>query len=289
MATGRRKFDDVLEPGESRRRRGVSGARFGNYALVSARNGLPLSMSPTATEPANLGLVHLVDGDVAADPQYSQDVANDAPGSWVLTMHARVTRAEPAPGYGGPRCIAPAVARIQFNSGGIEREVWVDACDSTIVLPSTAIYVDVGYSQTVGVPMLEGSPLVAPWEELEVRGAIHRGNGETYATRSYYVFQPSLTYLRIPPYAKAWCYLPFTAVTPEVVLAGGVGQANFWSAEPALGGQMLEYVPPDLFSQNARMHCWRPLHPAAERMYLSLAEDEGEIAYPGTLIFKVVV
>jgi hypothetical protein len=271
------------EPGEARGRAGVSGTRFGRTAIVKA-DGTPMAMRPGQVVPGTLGLVHLVDGDVSKDPQLSQEMANEAPGSWVLTLKTIVTKPVATPNYGATRLIAPTVARISFNSGGVARELWVDANDATVVLPSTYVTVDVGYSQTIG----DADGAAGPYLECEVQGAIHRGNGQTKATRSIYVFEPSTEYLRVPAFAEAFCYLPFGLVTGAVAVAGSVGLANLWAGLPAGGGQMLEFVPQEIFSTNARGHCFRKIHPGAERFYLALVETvPGTVDYPGTLIFQL--
>ena len=265
--------------------------QWGNRVTVAAQSG-PMSMDISeggeavvpdvfgwGTRLLNTALVEEREQDAT---ERDNELSILHPGSWVLELRGRVTDPRPTPGYGTEQLFAPLVARICFGKGGNTQEVWVDAMRATVVLPSSTVYVDVGYGQIWGA---EG---VTPgvFRECAVEGSLHRSFAKTDATLSLYVLSNPRP-LEVPAYARAACYLPFDLVAAGDVLTPAVGSSSWYAGPPALNAQLLESVPSSVFASNARGHCFRDLHPAATYYDLSLDGSEAGINYPGTMIFKI--
>jgi hypothetical protein len=266
--------------------------QYGNRVTVAATTGAPLSMDTgeggETVFPDVIGWgTRLITGNLVDERDDSEEDANELsilnPGSWVLELRGQVTDPSPAPGYGTEQLVAPLVARVCFGKGGNMQEVWVDAMRCTLALPSSTVYVDVGYLQTWG----NAGGNLGVFRECAVEGSLHRSFARTRATFSLYTLQNFGRALQVPAYARAHCFLPFDLVAAADVITPAVGTSLWYAGPPELDGQQVEYVAPSVFASNARGHCFREIHPYADRYRINLDEVEGVANYPGTMIFKI--
>jgi hypothetical protein len=209
------------------------------------------------------------------------------PGAWALTIDGRPTVNTVSPDYPGDFPVSPLMAEVTFGTGAAAHKIELDAVRNTIVFPAMDVNVDVGISQVIGNQAIAQN--YGLFNQYEVKAVLHRvGSGvESQATRSYIIgsWYPTLP---IPAFATAWTFASFQPLAFGDAI--GVDPATeWWSDDDAAAFGIAESVPADIYSNNARNHCFRPYHPLAKSITLPLLIDGAGpgTLWPGTLINRL--
>lgn len=282
----------------------VTKSRFGrSYRFSPAQTGEPLDC--WAGEPP-LGTTAVISRPKILFRQTIARISADdlaalsyLPGEWKLSLNSRplpnpeTGLYEPSPYYDGDLLLAPLVAEITFGTGAAAHRVEMDACGNTISLPAMDVTVDVGISQVCGITADGGSTNLGLFSLYEVEAVLHKSSGvDDNATRTI-LNQNANVCFPVYDFATSWCYLTQGALAYQEDIMGGNnvvcyagGDGNI-AAAPAPFPQIVERIPADIASSNARLHCFRPFHPHAKAIQFSLQATGNETVFPGSLIQRL--
>lgn len=212
------------------------------------------------------------------------------PGSWFLSIDARPVSQAASPFYPGQRLVSPVMAEVTFGTGAAAHTLQIDATANVLALPALDVTVDVGISQVCGLVSFEGLD-IGLYQDYDVTAVLHKtaGLSVSHCTRTVLNHRATPVNLPVPNFAESWCYLPYVPVNAGQLIGNIdtliLGQSG---VIPALSVHYLESVRPELVSQNARMHCYRTLHPFARSVSLGLDVGSADLtAFPGSFITRI--